>query len=675
MSKMLIVLSFLFLIGAVHAVAAENKTPPKPAPAKSKPSSTIPDRREFPLSNEVGACTDFHKYVCSGAESSFKLRPDRSSHTFAFSDSHERILEKKKEFFTKIDQEKNLPPRAQQFVAFYKACMNTKARAKEEREQLAALVKELGGIKTVKDFVTADQDLMLKGRISIMNLYNTNNTDNSDKLDLGTMLSFMQLPDQSYYEKPEVVADYKALLVDFFKTAYPSLSKKDINAKVERLYAFELEFAKAYPKRAERRDRWSEKRFVPQAQILKDYPLLQMEKLLSKVSPDTFVHIPYPEAHAYYNTKATDTNLDVLKDALLYATGSSIMDEGYPKFFKKKFVFYRKHFGGPEKRSDLQERCTKLTQNSFEKEVDEVMMARLFPNFPEEKMQAVAAKVRGAIVSGLEKNKWLSSDARKMAIKKMATARLQIIKPNNEREWNFNPLQEYSASEYLLNQQKLASALLERGIKETYEPANKDKWEMGPLTVNAYYSPTENKFVMPMGILQFPFFDPEGSLIENLGAVGAVVGHELGHGIDDQGSKYNDKGNLQPWMGDKDLKEFGLRGEKLITQFNAIKHDGRLTLGENIGDLVGLTFAYNAAFPDGKGSVEDQQKFFVSYARVWCFVARPGMLERQLKTDPHALGFARINEQVKHQPAFAKAFSCKPGDAMTLKDDDRVSIW
>ena len=178
-----------------------------------------------------------------------------------------------------------------------------------------------------------------------------------------------------------------------------------------------------------------------------------------------------------------------------------------------------------------------------------------------------------------------------------------------------------------------------------------------------------------MGILQYPFFNPEGDIIENLGAVGAVIGHELGHGIDDQGSRYDEDGKLKQWMTMKDLKEFSSRGYKMIEQFNKVGHNGVLTLGENIGDLVGLTFAYQAAFPENNPSVEDQKKLFVAYGRLWCGVARPKAEESQLKTDPHALGWARINEQVKHQKAFAQAFNCKKGDKMTLSDDERIKIW
>jgi len=180
---------------------------------------------------------------------------------------------------------------------------------------------------------------------------------------------------------------------------------------------------------------------------------------------------------------------------------------------------------------------------------------------------------------------------------------------------------------------------------------------------------------MPIGILQYPFYDPNLPEVPNLGAVGVVIGHELGHGIDDKGARYDDTGRLKQWMTEKDLAEFQRRGEHLILQFEGAGHNGRLTLGENIGDLVGVSFAYHAAFPDGKGTKEQKQAFFNQYARLWCGVIRPKMKERLLKTDPHALFNARVNEQVKHQPGFQEAYGCKSGDPMVLPEKERVSIW
>ena len=249
------------------------------------------------------------------------------------------------------------------------------------------------------------------------------------------------------------------------------------------------------------------------------------------------------------------------------------------------------------------------------------------------------------------------------------------MQPTTDREWDFKPAQKFSSKTPYANAKKLTLAGHERTLQRLREGVNQEAWGMGPLTVNAYYSPDKNKFVLPIGILQYPFFIPEGDIIENLGAVGAVAGHELGHSIDDEGSKFDSSGKLRQWMAEADVKKFQERGQKMLKQFDSIGHNGALTQGENIADLVGLTFAYNAAFPEGKGEKLDKQKFFVAYGRVWCSVMREKAKEMQLKTDPHSLGIARINEQVKHQPGFMEAFSCDKNNKLYLDPKDQISIW
>lgn len=663
-----------FAVLAFVTVQAHPNTDTKVLPM-SKKSSEIPERRAFPLSSTVSACENFHEYVCKDVENSFELRPDRSSHTFAFSDSFERILNKKKEFFANIEKEKKLSPRSMQIKNFYLACMNQGAGAKEEKSTVAEKVKAISKIKTVKDFLKLDSDNFFAGKSNMIVFDSSPNSDNSDVYDVYMAVSFMNLPDHGYYEKPELVADYKALLSDFFKVVYPTMTVEEIKVRVENMYNLETEFVQRYPKAAERRQRWGEKRDMPQVQFLKEFPNVAAEVYFKHVPKNLNVRVNIPEGFKFYNEYLTDKNLETLKDIYLYRTASGLMDDGYPDFFAKKFAFNKKHLGGPESRPVRQERCTMRMMGEFEKEVDEVLMQRLFPNFPKQKVVEISEKIRSSILDGINNSTWLSAEAKETARKKISTCRLQVVAPQTDREWNFNPIQKYSATEPIKNAQKLRVALIKKTIKEMKEPVNKDAWGMGPLTVNAYFSPSENKFVMPMGILQYPFFDDKNTLEENLGAVGAVMGHELGHSIDDQGSRYDDKGTLRVWMSMKDLAEFQKRGERMVAQFDKVGHNGKLTLGENVADLVGLSFAYKAAFKDHHGTKEDKQKFFVSYARTWCEVKRDGYKEKQLKTDPHALGWARINEQVKHQTGFQEAFNCKPGQPMVLSDKDRIVIW
>ncbi|QDK39223.1 M13 family metallopeptidase [Bdellovibrio sp. NC01] len=640
------------------------------------PSSEIPEKREFPLNTSVNPCEDFHKYVCSEVEASFKLRPDRSHHLFAFSDSRERLLETKKKFMSELPTKKDLNERTEQLRDFYMACMDPKARAASEKAEVKKFQKDLSKIETVDDLITFNNNQASKGMFGpFMWMGNTPDLDNAKKLNIALGGSIMGLPDHKYYEDAKLMADYKKLLISFFKAIDPKIKASDADTRAQALVNLEKDFIKVYPVASTRRQRWSERHLTPQDETIKKYPNLKLDMLFKKTPKDALVSMPIPETAAFLNDELAKRPLQTWKDLLLVRNLSDEMDDAYPKFFQENFDFEKKYFGGPEKRPDRQERCTDLVTNYFMKELDAALVDQVFPNFDEKKVTEVAENIRASILKGLENNKWLSSDGRKGAIAKIKTARLQLVKPHTDKEWDFMPIRKYTKTDILVDKHLYREASFSKMMKELHEPANQDAWGMGPLTVNAYYSENENKFVLPIGILQYPFYNKDGTLIENLGAVGAVIGHELGHSIDDNGAKYDSEGRLKDWMSQKDITEFASRQNKLVEQFNKAEHDGKLTLGENTADLVGVTFAYNAAFPGGKGDVEDKKKFFIAYGRLWCSVTRPDFEKLMRKTDPHSSGTARINEQVKQQPAFAETFQCKAGDKMTLPDSERVQIW
>lgn len=646
------------------------------APMSSEPSSDIPEKREFPVDEAHSPCVNFHDYICSKVENAFKLREDRSSHVFAFNDSYERLLLKKREFLKNLKNDKNLSKRGEGLKNNFLACMDEKSGAREERIWVKQLQKELAEIKSIEALTAYLNAKIEKGQSNFLGLGETENLLEPTQYDFFVGANFMSLPDHSYYEKNELINAYQELMTDFFLILRPEQPKTTAQKKAKALMQFEKDFIKIYPLTDERRKRWSENRTITQADFLTKYPNLKLNALFKMIPEKTLIRLPIPESVAFYNEHLDAKNLNLLKDLLLWHSASDNMDDAYPAFFKKTFDFRHRFFGSPAKRPVREERCTMYVMSTFAKEMDEILMPRLFPSFPEEKFKKLVEKVRKTVVKGINKNSWLSDAARKEAADKMAHARLQLVKPLNDREWDFRPEVQYSSTHKIENMELLGAAEFKKMLQVISKPADHDKWAMGPLEINAYYSRESNKFVMPLGILQPPFYSIDGSEIENLGSVGAVVGHELGHGIDDIGSKFDQTGKLRSWMSEKDLKEFSARSKKLVEQFNKIGHNGELTLGENIGDLVGVTFAYDAAFSDGAtATVENKRKFFESYARLWCGVYRPQYAEKYLKTNPHSLGWARINEPVKHLKGFSEAYQCKEGDPMFISEKDRISIW
>ncbi len=657
-------ISFLIIILGLgsHSLAAE-------------PSSAIPDKREFPLSAKYKACDDFHKYVCDEVESSFKLRDDRSRHVFSFNDSSERLLEAKKKFFGDIQNEKKLLPRGQQIKDFYLACMDSNTGAKAEKNAMKKKTAEIEAIQNIGEFKKLQFRNIPAGEPSLIHFGTNSNQERPEVADALLLFNLMNLPEFSYYENAELMKDYKKLVKDFFKKLNPKQSEKQLEQRADRLISLETDFVKIYPHPQVQRQRWTEPRQQSQKEFLQKYSRVGFADVLTTLPPKSQMFNPYPEAIDFLNEKLTAENLEVFKDAYLYKTLAPLLDDSSPEYFNEQFQFKNKYLGGPKARSLRDERCTRTVMDQFPKELDQLMIPKLFPSFPTEKFGQIIEKVRESIIAGVKKNSWLGSETQAKAILKIKKMRLYLVQPRNDREWDFLPVIKFSPKNKIENQMRYAKIVYQRDMLELKKGINLEGWGMGPLTVNAYYDPTSNKFVMPLGILQYPFFDSEGGLVENLGTVGAVAGHEMGHGIDDQGSKFDENGKVHQWMTMKDLAEFSSRGQKLIGFFDRAGHNGTLTLGENIGDLVGLTFAYRAAFGETKPTAADQQKFYVGYGRLWCAVTRPKDEEKRLKTDPHALGWARINEQVKHQKNFADAFGCKSGDAMYLPESEQVKIW
>ncbi|AGH96094.1 M13 family metallopeptidase [Pseudobdellovibrio exovorus] len=646
------------------------------ATAQVEPSSVIPDVRKFELNDKVNPCDDFHQYVCSKVESEFKLRDDRSAHVFAFSDSSERILEKKKDFFKNIQQEKKLSDRSLQFKNYYLACMNESESIKEEKQLVAELTDEVKRIQKLEQFVDLNRKNMTREKWSLAGYGIIPNIDNPLIYDVMFDISLMGLPEHSYYDNEELLKDYQQLIVDTFSELYPKEDPSTFVPRAAAMIKFEKQFRDIYPYPAEFRQRYTQPRRIERAEFLKRAAPLKLEQFfMANIPIKTLIRDFVPEGFEFLQKELKPENLQVFKDIYTYRNARGIMDDAYPELFKKRMAFSHKYLGGPLVRPDRQERCTGAVMGAFGRELDLELLPRLFPKFPAEKVQEVAEKIRASILDGINQNDWLSEQSKKGAVEKIKTAQLQLVKPNNAREWDFKDILKMDPKKSNENVKRLVAAGHKRAFKKLREGVNQQAWGMAPLTVNAYYSPDKNKFVLPIGILQYPFFMKDGDMIENLGAVGTVVGHELGHSIDDEGSKFDASGKLNQWMTEEDVKTFQERGRRMIEQFNKVGHNGQLTQGENIADLVGLTFSYNAAFPQNKGNVEDKKRFFVSYARLWCNVMREKTKEMQLKTDPHALGFARVNEQVKHQSGFHEAYQCTKKNKLYLEPSDRVKIW
>lgn len=636
-------------------------------------SSNIPVRREFPVNEKIKPCEDFYSYACSKVKEGFQMRPERSVHDFAFADSADRILEFQTTYFSNILKQETMNPYENMLKSYYASCMDLKSRDIEEQAYIRKTIEEIQALSSLENLLKYSEEKMTTPGASLLGFWTESNLYNPDYDDVVLYNPLTYLPERSYYQKDEVFSAYRKLLTSFFQAIKLDQAEK----RASDVAGFEKELSLHLPLPEEMRKKFVEDNYISRKELMKKTKSFHLEKFLSKIPNRTKFRDMIPETWTFMEKKLHSLSLEQWKSILLVQALFDDIDVTNSEFFNQKLEFNHLHLGGPKQRYPLPERCSKMASQKMSRELSFVLVDKMFPDFDRERFVRLAQGVRLALLDQLKENTWLSTKAKRAAIKKMSNARMYLVKPVNEIEWNLIPVLSLSGNEFINNTKKIAQVRIDQRLHDLRGKIPPERWGMPPMMVNAYYEPSSNKFVMPIAILQYPFFDKSLSDVEVLGGIGSVIGHELGHGIDDNGSKFDERGRLFSWMTKKDLQEFKKRTNALVDQFNQAGHNGQLTLGENIGDIVGISSAYRAAFPNKSinYSSEDKQKFFLQWARAWCEVQTDSMKEMRLKTDPHSLSIARVNEQMKHQAGFQEAFSCKEGDALFLPLERQIKVW
>jgi len=352
-----------------------------------------------------------------------------------------------------------------------------------------------------------------------------------------------------------------------------------------------------------------------------------------------------------------------------------------------RFDFYSKTLNGVEQQQPRWKRAITTTEGQLGEVLGKTYAERYFPASSKAAMEELVANMRKSLAASLEENDWMSADTKVQAVAKLDSFVPKIGYPDKFEEYKGL---EISATEPLENAVAAARWQQKKDVSRLGGPMDRDEWFMLPQQVNAYYNPSFNEIVFPAAILQQPFFGPNADLAVNYGAIGGVIGHEMGHGFDDQGSKYSASGKLENWWTDADRAAFDAKGNMLAAQYSEFCPlddgktcvNGRLSLGENIGDLSGLSLAYRAykmALGGKEAPVIDgltgDQRFFISWAQVWRAVNREDALRQRLMTGPHSPEMYRVLGPLRNVDAWYKAFNVTPDNKMYLPPEKRVHIW
>jgi putative endopeptidase len=354
-------------------------------------------------------------------------------------------------------------------------------------------------------------------------------------------------------------------------------------------------------------------------------------------------------------------------------------------FVNQNFEFFGKTLSGQQELKPRWKRVLATTSGGMGEAIGQLYVEKYFPPSSKERMITLVENLRLAFAERIKNLDWMSEETKEQALAKLATIQVKIGYPD---KWKDYSSLDIVPDNFVLNVRSANLVESKRDIAKIGKPVDKTEWGMTPQTVNAYYNPTNNEIVFPAGILQPPFFNSDADDAVNYGAIGVVIGHEMTHGFDDQGRKYDKDGNMKDWWTAEDAERFEAKTRKLGAQYDeyhmldSLHVDGALTMGENIADLGGLSIAYdaykmslNGNSPKAIDGYSGDQRFFMGYAQVWRNNIRDKELMRRLKEDVHSPGEARVNVPVFNLEVFLNSFDVKAGDELYIPEEQRADIW
>jgi putative endopeptidase len=511
---------------------------------------------------------------------------------------------------------------------------------------------------------------------------------NPDRYIVSIGQSGLSLPDREYYLKADPqFAEIRAKFLVHVEKMLALAGHTEAKREAKQILELETQIAKLHWEVAKRRDRDLTYNPMSVDSLEKDaaaYPWAAAFRSsgfsgLKDVVATEWSAVP---ALAKLFTDTPVASWKVYLDYQFLTSEASVL----PKAFDvENFDFYGRVLEGQPQQRERWKRAVQATNSALGEAVGKIYVEKKFPPASKQAMETLVENLRKGYAQHIANVPWMTAETKKVALEKLAAFRPKIGYPNKWRDYS---KLEVKAGDAFGNHERAAVFEWNRQLRRLNQPTDRDEWGMTPQTINAYYNPVFNEVVFPAAILQPPVFDPNASAAVNYGAIGAVIGHEMGHGFDDQGAKSDAKGILRTWWKPEDVSAFKKRTEGLVDQYSLFEPlkglhlNGRLTLGENIGDLGGVTIAHDAYLislhgspaPSTDGYTADQQ-FFMGWAQVWRTLDRDEALRNQVMADPHSPGEYRINGVVRNIDAWYTAFHVQPNDKLYLAPEKRVYIW
>ncbi|MCO6665674.1 M13 family metallopeptidase [Cutibacterium avidum] len=577
-------------------------------------------------------------------------------------------------------------------VELYRRYMDVDVVEKAGAEPLRPFFEEIDGISSVVDLVTFLGKAERRGITGLFDVADESDPGDPTREVLWIGQGGIGLPDEAYY-RDEGKAEIRDAYVRHVQASFELAGVPDGEQAARTVMTLETEIASHHWDRVRCRDLQASYNPTTFADLDEAHPGLHLEVWRSNADIPMAVVTNLINAEPSFfdgvETLLVDERIDQWRTWAKWQVIRCYSEVLSSDFVERDFDFYGRTLNGTPTLRPRWKRAVDFVQSAMGEAIGKMYVARYFPPASKQRMDELVTNILAAYRQSITQLDWMGEDTRKEALEKLANFRTKIGYPDSWRD--FSGLQ-VGPGNLVDAVQDVVSFAVNHTVEKLGKPVDPDEWMMFPQTVNAYYHPLRNEIVFPAAILQPPFFDVQADDAANYGGIGAVIGHEIGHGFDDQGSTCDGAGRLRDWWTAEDRTAFEERTKGLISQYDALvplqlqpdgPHvNGSLTIGENIGDLGGAGIAFKAlqisfagAEPGPIDGLPWQQRFFLSYARIWREKQRDESLRTQIATDPHSPTEFRSNQIVRNIDAFYDAFDVTENDPMWLAPEKRVTIW
>ncbi len=675
-----------FALSLSLVVAGCNGEPSAPPPAPTPPASGL-DLAS--VDKSVRPQDDLFRHVNGGWLAKTEIPADKSSYG-AFDALFDKAQIDLRTIAEEAAKASNRTPGSdsQKIGDFYGSFMND---ARVEELGLEPLIAELAAIDRLQTKADVSRYFARMAKLNVINPltgFVDGDAQQPDREILYVSQGGLGLPDRDYYLKDDAkLKEYRETYVTFLQKMLQLAEQPNPGASARAIFVLETRLARAHWTNVESRDAVKTYNKVALADLPKQYPGFDWSAWTAELgiasAPAIIISQPsYVKAlAATVNEFSVDRWKPYLKAALL---------NGFAPFLSKLFVdtefeMYGKTLRGVQENQPRWKRAVNTINGNLGEMLGKLYVDRHFKPEAKARMEQLVENMRAAFREGIDGLEWMSPETKTQAQEKLAKFRPKIGYPNKWRDYSKVTV---VPDDLVGNVTRAFTAENEYQLGKVGKPIDPEEWGMTPQTINAYYNPVRNEIVFPAAILQPPFFNLDADDAVNYGAIGAIIGHEMGHGFDDQGRRYDGNGVLRDWWTPKDGEEYMKRAKVLVDQFNGfeplpgLKVNGELTLGENIGDLTGIVIGHRAYTLALKGQpaptidgLTGDQRFYMGWAQAWRDKQRDDALRQQVMANPHAPDMYRAIGPLRNVPEFYGAFDVKEGDKMWLAPAQRVKIW